>query len=243
MFYPRFFGPRYSYRCGSGVHNLRGGVCGGVTKSDLSLMEHLSGQGKCVLDAGCGDGHLMKMLINSGYDVTGIDIDIKQLNSASYIGKVVCGDCNYLPFKNGSFDMVFLINVLHHVEAPSTLVEEISRVLKRRGTMYLSEVTESNPLLRLARISHPYWHSSEVKSHMRTEEVKAIIGKKFLQVTEDGDIGTIAWVWYVIGERIMSLDVLETAFLSKIVSIVDSILGKASNYRFSCQYNAVCKKR
>jgi len=226
------------FRFAQGVYKLRGGVCGGVTKSDLSLMEHIS-DGKRALDAGCGDGHVMRMLMDNGYDVTGVDINTAQVRSC----KVVRGDCNYLPFQNGSFDMVFIINLLHHVEAPSKLLEEVSRVLKRPGTMYLSEVTENNPLLRLVRALHPYWHESEVKSRLKAKEVKTMVGKRFLRITEDGDIGTIAWLWYVIGERIMSLDTLEKHFLSKLASIADSIIGKASKYRFSCQYNAVSKKR
>lgn len=218
---------------------MRCGVCGGVNESDLSLMEYIS-NGKSVLDAGCGDGHIMRMLMSNGYDVTGVDIDTTQLEHQRGI---VRGDCNCLPFKNGSFDMVFIVNVLHHVGTPSKLIEEISRVLKCRGTMYLSEVTEDNPLLRLARTAHPYWHESDVKSHMKTEEIKSMVGKRFLRVKEDGEIGTIAWVWYVIGEKMMSLDTLETHFLSKLASIIDSIIGRATDYRFSCQYNAVEVKK
>jgi len=48
----------------------------------------------------------------------------------------VIGDAHYLPFKNNSFDLVIIQAVLEHVKYPKKVVNEIYRVLKKKGHVY-----------------------------------------------------------------------------------------------------------
>ncbi len=48
----------------------------------------------------------------------------------------VIGDAHHLPFKNNSFDLVIIKAVLEHVKYPKIVVDEIHRILKKKGFVY-----------------------------------------------------------------------------------------------------------
>ncbi|MFQ6093817.1 MAG: class I SAM-dependent methyltransferase [bacterium] len=53
-------------------------------------------------------------------------------------GLVVC-DGQVLPFANKSFDLVLLIGVLHHLEDQSNCLQEVRRILRRGGRVFICE--------------------------------------------------------------------------------------------------------
>src|SRR5690242_10926757 len=68
-----------------------------------------SGPGRC-LDVGCGGGAFLPVLLDGGWQVTGIDVSQDQLRRArARVGaraELVEGDAAALPFEAGSFDLV-----------------------------------------------------------------------------------------------------------------------------------------
>jgi SAM-dependent methyltransferase len=85
---------------------------------------------KC-LEVGCGRG-LFQDLVP---DYTGVDIS---MTVAPLMHKpfVAC-DASQLPFENGSFDALWSVTVLEHVTDPETVLEEMRRVLKPGGLLFL----------------------------------------------------------------------------------------------------------
>ncbi len=53
-------------------------------------------------------------------------------------------------FDNDSFDLIFALDVLEHVDNPSDAIDEIMRILKKNGLLFISVPTESM-LLRVVR--------------------------------------------------------------------------------------------
>ena len=97
-----------------------------------------------VLDIGCGTGELTlevkKFLPNS--IITACDIDSISLNkfkpNAQKQGITLKQvDAQALPFINNSFDFVAMFDVLEHVKDPDKVIDEIKRVLARRGVFHL----------------------------------------------------------------------------------------------------------
>jgi len=70
----------------------------------------------------------------------GIDILLENLQAAKERlpeHDFVLGDVHALPFKSGSFDEELCSHLIEHVTNPEQLIEEVSRVLKRRGVLTL----------------------------------------------------------------------------------------------------------
>ncbi len=109
-----------------------------------------------VLDLGCGDGATefffnkwFPKFIIAGIDVSSKSIEEakkKQLKNSTF--QVL--DTDHIPFANDSFDIVFIAGVLHHIDEykRQKIVNELFRVLKQNGRLYLFEHNPLNPFTR-----------------------------------------------------------------------------------------------
>ena len=99
------------------------------------LFSNWIGKNKKVLDLGGRDGTLTKHFIEKNH-VTLADIDENALEYAKKTYKVetMQVDLNQsLPFKDNSFDVVVMAEVLEHLPYPNITLGEIKRVLKTNG--------------------------------------------------------------------------------------------------------------
>lgn len=82
-----------------------------------------------ILDVGCGAGNMAHHLRHYGR-VTGVDNNPKPLQIAAERGlDVRAGTADVLPFGDGEFDLVALLDTIEHVPAEATVLEECRRVL------------------------------------------------------------------------------------------------------------------
>jgi SAM-dependent methyltransferase len=89
--------------------------------------------GDIVLDIGAGTGQLNAYDIKrSVRQLVGVDLD-PRVGANALLDSGVRGDMFALPFRNGSFDVVFSIYVLEHVGQPAALVADMYRVLRPGG--------------------------------------------------------------------------------------------------------------
>jgi SAM-dependent methyltransferase len=107
-----------------------------------------SSKAKRVLDIGCGSGRHVVYLASQGFDVygfdqspTGIKITKRWLSDENLKAKVIVRSMNRkFPYKDGFFDAMISIQVLHH-NHPKTIkkvIEEIERVLKPKGMLFFT---------------------------------------------------------------------------------------------------------
>jgi ubiquinone/menaquinone biosynthesis C-methylase UbiE len=88
------------------------------------------GQGRRVLDVGCGAANMTHHLRHYG-DVIGVDSNPKPLEIARERGlEAYQGSADDLPFEDGTFDLVTLLDTVEHVPAEETVFEECRRVLR-----------------------------------------------------------------------------------------------------------------
>lgn len=98
------------------------------------IIRNMINSGMSVLDVGCGDGILMKMLHEKRVHVTGIDID--QDNTVKCLEKglsVIQGDIDkgLHGYPDKSYDYVVLNQTLQSTEKPDYVIQEMLRVGKK----------------------------------------------------------------------------------------------------------------
>ena len=112
---------------------------------------------KKVLDLGCNSGIILIPLTEKNIDVIGAEISTESINQMkNYLYekalpfKAVLCDGKSLPYKNNSFDIVLLTDVLEHVALPSVFIEEAWRVLNKKGEVVVSVPWEHHPIVKFA---------------------------------------------------------------------------------------------
>jgi ubiquinone/menaquinone biosynthesis C-methylase UbiE len=92
--------------------------------------------GQRALDIGCGTGGLLRQLIDTNYETSGIDLSNIALGFARRRAAdgLAQGSANQLPFLAAAFDLVTCVDLLEVVSVePGKLVAEALRVLKPGG--------------------------------------------------------------------------------------------------------------
>lgn len=92
------------------------------------------------LDLGCGDGHLMAILLGhvGERELVGLDVDpneTKLAHKRKIYRKVVTALADRLPFSDGQFDFVFSNSVLEHIHNIDGVLTEVARVLRPGGRL------------------------------------------------------------------------------------------------------------
>ncbi len=106
-------------------------------------LAQLSG-GERVLDIACKDAVLLGELRRAKKDVdyVGVDISEKVLEKSRSLGLggefIRCDITQEQRFEAQSFDRVFALEILEHLDQPKRLLEETSRLLKPSGQLLLS---------------------------------------------------------------------------------------------------------
>ena len=106
-----------------------------------------------VLDAGCGGGRNLVYLLQSGYDVFGIDADERAISAMCQwsedlpegswdkdLQRFVVGDLASLPWSDGWFDVVICNAVLHFAPTLETFdswLAQLWRVLRPSGMLFV----------------------------------------------------------------------------------------------------------
>lgn len=121
---------------------------------DLILRDLDYSAGQDVLEIGCGVGAVLGLIGQHfpGVRLTGIDIQEAQIEYArqylSSIGlgdaRLVVGSALQLPWPDNSFDHIFMIWIIEHLDDPEPVLREARRVLKPGGSITLTETDYSS---------------------------------------------------------------------------------------------------
>ena len=114
----------------------------------FSLLDSLPSSPK-VLEVGCGRGYSLPVIIDYFHPrkIVAFDLDGEELKEAEKLRQekkmenveIMELDATSLPFPDGSFDLVLISAVLHHIKEWRKAVSEASRVLAPGGYMVLKE--------------------------------------------------------------------------------------------------------
>jgi SAM-dependent methyltransferase len=119
---------------------------------------------KSVLDYGCGTGENSFLLARRGANVCGIDISNEllclakqrmELANLAEKARFFVGSAHDLPFSDESFDVVFGMAILHHLDLQIAL-SEVFRVLKKGGAAIFREPVRNSKTMAFIRRLIPY---------------------------------------------------------------------------------------
>lgn len=96
-------------------------------------------KGLDILEVGCGPGGMMSGLSRFGR-VHGLDVSLDAMRYCRDRGfpNVVTGSGLALPFADASFDMVALFDAIEHIPDDRKVLEEVRRILKPGGLVFIS---------------------------------------------------------------------------------------------------------
>jgi predicted TPR repeat methyltransferase len=109
------------------------------------FLRKLMGNPKTVLDIGCGDGELMKVLVSPNWEITGIDIYASSIKKAKKLGiykEFIQGDvtktCQKLAKQKKKYDLVFCSQVIEHITKRDgeLLLDASDKLVKKGGRIY-----------------------------------------------------------------------------------------------------------
>ena len=121
-------------------------------EESLAKLDALLADKGRTLDVGCGDGTIAVAL--RAQFVVGFDVSHRcaQLSTRRGIPSVVADATEALPFPDSSFDTVYCVDVLHHLEGNTPrLLREIQRVLRANGALIIVEPDARNPFVRVTQ--------------------------------------------------------------------------------------------
>lgn len=107
------------------------------TVAQLSTFVDL--EGRLLLDIGGGPGFFRDAFVAAGARYLSLDYDVGELSGfGGAVENSVVGSGMQLPFRDESVDVSFSSNVLEHVSDPWLMAQEMLRVTRPGGTVYLS---------------------------------------------------------------------------------------------------------
>lgn len=151
------------------VESLLCSAVPGTLETALVEFRRVSGDGapprQRLLNAGSGPAGIERLLEWMGFDVTNLDLDIAKPDPRNV--KYDLNAPGQLPFGEGEFNVVFVQEVIEHLENPWDLFRKVKRVLSDDGMLVLSTPNVQSRVSRRTFKRHGWfrWFGPECRSY------------------------------------------------------------------------------
>ncbi len=130
----------YSYESGY-QSNKKGNYGDSPDKKTNEIMRILKSKfnsGK-LLDVGCSSGEFMHFARKNGFDTYGVELNRRTAEIAKANNpNVYNGFLKDTDFQDGFFDIIFLGDIIEHVNSPDDFINECKRILRKGGMIVIS---------------------------------------------------------------------------------------------------------
>jgi ubiquinone/menaquinone biosynthesis C-methylase UbiE len=114
-----------------------------IKRKDLvmSLLEPIIKDGDRILDLGCGVGAYSHDISKKNKNIISLDNSYNALKFGREYYKIrypIQSTALKLPFKNDSFNIVFMVEVIEHIENQDELFSELNRILRPSGVLLIT---------------------------------------------------------------------------------------------------------
>ncbi len=125
------------------------------------------GAGRRVLEVACGTGIGLRAVASRSALAVGGDVDSDVLHTASRHGReqhLLRMDAQHLPFRDGSFDVVAILEAIYYLPDAAAFVREARRVLAPGGVLIITSANPDRPDLARSPHSVRYYGASALLS-------------------------------------------------------------------------------
>ena len=145
------------------VYNVR---CRLEARRSLNRCRRLKDNAR-ILDVGCGDGFHLRLLRQYGnktWKLEGVDLDQKAVKAATKAGlDVHLGRVQDVNLPERSYDMVFMIQTIEHLEDPRQVLETIFGLLREGGQLII--VTDNTGSIDFNWFKRGHWGGYHFPRH------------------------------------------------------------------------------
>ena len=117
------------------------------------------------LDVGCGNGEFVSVMLKEGYDAFGVEPNHQAAAFAdkSLAGRILYKDIWECGFSEKTFDIITMFQSLEHVYRPEKLFNELKRIIKPGGLLYIC--VPNNDFFEFLLFG-PYAYNLEIPRHL-----------------------------------------------------------------------------
>ncbi len=187
------YNKEYHSKTVSGAYNVDQTVSIKEYQKFKSYLLKMLPEGGLVLDVGCGVGNMLKQIRDSQQFIcSGVEISHDAVERARKDGfNVFEGNLLEAKLKEESLDAVILLYVLEHVSNPLEVLNEINRILKKKGFLFLAvpnyrylKIAFDNVLSRLL-LKNPSIHPEEHLQNFTPVTIRKILQKAGFEIIEE----------------------------------------------------------
>lgn len=108
-----------------------------------------------ILEIGCGRGEFILEAVDQGLEAVGIEYaEASAAQARELVGgqaKILTGDIHSVELPEASFDYCVFADVIEHVRDPAAFIEQVWRLLKPGGLVFIATPSVDSPSARLMR--------------------------------------------------------------------------------------------
>jgi ubiquinone/menaquinone biosynthesis C-methylase UbiE len=128
---------------------------GGERRARNEVLHHLTNlSGTKLLDIAIGDGRNMPLIPRDcqvfGVDISHVLLERCQKDFPDRETYLIVGEAESLPFPDQTFDNIFSLGAINHVNSPGQALKEMARVVKRDGLIVVADEIPDLPNRQIA---------------------------------------------------------------------------------------------
>ena len=145
----------------------------------IEKLGHSFSGDESLLDAGCGDGGVARLLLEKVRGVVAIDVEPWPTWRDGPGLTFQTANAEQLPFEDASFDVVHSKDSLHHMASPERALAEYRRVVKPGGSVLIVEANRYNPIFyphMTIMLGHEHFNRGRFRELVHAEFPDARLG-------------------------------------------------------------------
>ena len=142
-------------------------------------------EGKDYLEVGIGNGEMLAVAQEFGYDVDAVEIcreDCERVSSVLGVDIKWCDFVNYQTDKK--YDVIIMGDVFEHVTKPMAVFKKVRELLKDEGVLWLSTPNYNCAYARMEKFSHCMWQELNHYTYVSYESLCGLLHQLNMQAVD-----------------------------------------------------------